>query len=125
MAVPPGGTAGIRAELSGFPLGNNLDALSAVLTKDGVLRGISVQSVASAEGTDGVIGKSEHLPDFYIAMPLQTQGLDLLFFIVCHSGSSSLRPVSSLSTADKGAVLEKKSIKKEAYREKILDRLLA
>ena len=91
MAVPPGGSAGIRAELSGFPLGNDLDALSAVLTKDGVLRGISIQAVATAEGTDGVIGNSQGLANLHVSKSLQAHELDLFHFIGCHRGSSDLR----------------------------------
>lgn len=89
MAVPPGCPAGIRAENSGLAFGKDFRGLAAVLAKDNVLRGTAIQTIAAAKGSDGIIGKAKQLADFEIAIALQTKGLDLFFFIVCHGMASS------------------------------------
>jgi hypothetical protein len=89
VAVPPGCPAGIRAENSGLAFGKDFRGLAAVLAKDSILWGIAIQTIAAAKGSDGIIGKAKQLADFEIAIALQTKGLDLFFFMVCHGMASS------------------------------------
>jgi hypothetical protein len=89
MAVPPGCPAGIRAENSGLAFGKDFRGLAAVLAKDNILRGTAIQAITAAERSDGIIGEAKQLADFQIAIALQTKGLDLFFFMVCHGMASS------------------------------------
>jgi hypothetical protein len=89
VAVPPGCPAGIRAENSGLAFGKDFRGLAAVLAKDSILWGTAIQTIAAAKGSDGIIGKAKQLADFEIAIALQTKGLDLFFFMVCHGMASS------------------------------------
>jgi hypothetical protein len=89
VAVPPGCPAGIRTEDPGLSFGYGFRGFAAVFTKDNVLRGTAIQAIAAAERSDGIIGKAKQLADFEIAIALQTKGLDLFFFMVCHMMASS------------------------------------
>ena len=89
VAVPPGSPAGIRTEDPGLSFGYGFRGFAAVFTKDNVLRGTAIQAITAAERSDGIIGKAKQLADFEIAIALQTKGLDLFFFIVCHGMASS------------------------------------
>ena len=89
VAVPPGCPAAIRAENSGLAFGKDFRGLAAVLAKDNILRGTAIQAITAAERSDGIIGKAKQLADFEIAIALQTKGLDLFFFMVCHDMASS------------------------------------
>lgn len=89
VPVPPGCPAGIGAEYPGFAFGYGFRGFTAVLAKDNVLRGTAIKTIAAAKGSDGIIGKAKQLADFQIAIALQTKGLDLFFFMVCHGMASS------------------------------------
>ena len=89
VAVPPGSPTGIGTEDPGLTFGDGFRGLAAVFTKDNVLRGTAIQSIAAAERPYRIIGKAKQLADFQIAIALQTKGLDLFFFMVCHGMASS------------------------------------
>jgi hypothetical protein len=55
VAIPPGDTASVRAELPGLLLWHYFDGLATLLAAHDILSDFTIKSISAAKGTNGII----------------------------------------------------------------------